>query len=581
MRCRPLCFFALFAVLVAFVAVAILASRPIPNDIPPGVTSAAESVDGPTSVPFRDAARGMILSQGDQNLPKSPPDRVLAAAATHRHYQLAGSPRQRVAMMHDIFGFASLDSLRDGEIFTLSLFPDLLLRVAVRSNTPLSPDGANRVLVARINDSPHGRVIISRHQDTIYTSVHAAPGGDYEVRTDADGRTVVSTINAVDRLPCATDTVTASDADGLHDVVETRSTTGALSEVDPKPFAMAAVPPNTTVQDVLILFNNQARVVLGGNPGVPTSDSAIRAKIQAAVAAANTAYVDSNVPLVLRAVAILPIDYFYPVAENFARALLELRTPDDSRIDEIHDLRDTYGADIVSLWLENSVTGGLANVNTAASLPNAFNLVRAQNPIDTFVHEVGHNQGNRHLAESYPSRPSSWFPDSFAHSFTSGGKNYVTIMASTDDAAARNATRLLRFSAPELTYVGQPTGVVGFTNAAATLRANREIIAAFRPTIVDLQLPIPAAPSLSLNGGTRIITRRASLTLRGTARGVERITCQATGSPGTLTATGNERWAFRIFLRARRTTVTLRAFDSYGVEVQRVRSLIVRRPRGR
>lgn len=369
---------------------------------------------------------------------------------------------------------SDLANARAGDSMHLRLTDGSRLAWKVRSNESYSEDGNNRVLVGETQTGGSlGRVILSQRGDILYASVIGAKEGNFQMLSDATGAIQVTRVVDAEVLDCGVDTVAYNDHDAL-------ATAHDLSNQATPAFADFDGVTSTTVQDIVIFFNDEARVALGGRSGTVTDDAAIRAKIQAAVVAANTAYFDSNIPLQLRALHVERVTYPYPVSEDFSRALSEVSTVGDGIIDQIHSIRQRYGADFVSLWLANSVTGGLANVLTGSTPQRAFSVVRAQNTIDTFVHELGHNQGCRHLRTSYSSTPSSWFSDSFAHRFTASGANYVTVMASTGDASSSNATRLLRFSAPEINYLGVSTGVTGSANTAATLRANRNIIAAFQ-----------------------------------------------------------------------------------------------------
>jgi Metallo-peptidase family M12B Reprolysin-like len=240
---------------------------------------------------------------------------------------------------------------------------------------------------------------------------------------------------------------------------------------------------DTRYVDIVVAYNDQARVALGGAAGVPTDNAAIEAKIITSVANANIAYANSDVDMVMRLAWLGMIDYTYPTTENFSRALTEIANVSDGNADVLAQKKALYQADFASLWVANSVTGGLANVLTSSAQKTiAYSVIRAQNPTITFVHEVGHNMGCRHLRSSYPTTPSSWTSYAFAHSFTgSDGKVYTDAMASTEDAAALGATRLLYFSNPSISYLSTPTGVANQQDCAKTLRDNRVVYEGFFP----------------------------------------------------------------------------------------------------
>ncbi len=469
------------------------------------------------------------------------------------------APLYRNATLAQVFGEKPISDYLPGDRLTLHLSATQELSLVITSSEDNAVLGSHS-LAAQIEGSPLGRIAISTSGDTIYASINGADVGNYEIRRVADtDRLKVNRITPADDLQCATEDHLEMDSDADTAAPNTPSTTRRTIK------ALGA----TTTIDIAIFFNDQARVVLGGSASDPTDDADIRAKIATAVTDANSTMVDSNVPTTFRVVDLQPIEYVYPPTENLDRALREVRSISDGSIDQIHALRDAAEADIVSLWIENGVSGGLANVTSQSNigLKNAFNVIRAQNPTSTFVHEIGHNHGCRHLRSSYSSTPFSYFPDSFAHLFTtSGGSKFTTVVASTSDTSSAGATRILRLSAPELAYFGTPTGVTDDTNNAATFRTSGPIIADFRGA-TDTPLPGPDfdRPTLKLKSKSKVKTRRPRVTIRGNATdnvAVDRIAYKASGQRGLKNAEGLRRWKIKIRLKKRRTVVKVFAFDT-------------------
>ncbi len=478
-------------------------------------------------------------------------------------------PQQRFATASEVFPDGNIEALKTGDDFTIALFHGVSLAARV-TGIRLPAEGA-RTIVAELPEVPFGRAIISRHGDAIYASVAAAGRGDFEIRRSGGGLLVKSVTDA-DRLDCSTEGDVSSDV-AADDLSNEQSPPLPASEPGVRRKAVGG-----TVQDVIIFFNDQARVVQGGAPGVPTDDADIRAKILAAIESTNVAYADSNIALTLRALLVTPIDYVYPPTEDLQRALDELRSTTDGAIDGVHSARDSLSADIVSLWVANDVGGGKANLNLPSniSFKNAFNVIRVQNPVETFVHEIGHNHGVRHLRDGYASPPSSWAVDSFAHFFSGlSGDSYITVVASNGDKTRVGATsRILRFSAPELSFDGSPTGVTGDRNAAATVRATGPIIAAFRGENVDV-----SSPTLTLKTKRRVKTKRGRYPVRGVASdgfGVASVTYAASGQKGLRTARGTNRWKFKVRLKKRRTAVKVFATDAAGNRSRPAKLKIIR-----
>jgi hypothetical protein len=322
--------------------------------------------------------------------------------------------------------------------------------------------------VGKLSEDPYSSVVLTAHKGHIFGSLFGADG-PLEFRQVDGGTVEVVRLDASALPDCG-----VQDGDGMVEA----------SAMTPEPLGASQAGVGTRYVDIVVAYNNQAREALGGAGGDPSDNAAIEAKIISAVALSNLAYENSNIDMVMRLAWLGMIDYPYPVQENFARALAEATDPSDGKADELAEKKLFYNADFASLWLANNVTGGLANVLTSSAQKQfAFSVVRAQNPIDTFVHEVGHNMGCRHLRTGYSNTPNAWTPYAFAHSFKgSDEKNYTTVMASATDTTARNAIRIPYFSNPSVSYLSAPTGVEGTENCAKTLRDNRGIYESFYPT---------------------------------------------------------------------------------------------------
>ncbi len=460
----------------------------------------------------------------------------------------------RAATREQIFGTKPLADYIPGDRLTLTLSPDQVLDLVITVAGDPDPATGARSLAARIEGVPFGSVAVSTLGDALYASINGAALGNFEVRrVPGTGDLQVRRLLPTDDLRCTTDHVPV-----LGDTDADTASAFQLSSARSQAKALAG----GTVLDVAVFFNDQARVILGGAPGNPADDADIRVKIATAITDANSAMVDSDVPTALRAVYVAPISFPYPPTEPLDHALNQLRSTTDGVIDQVHTLRDASQADIVSLWIANDVGGGKANLNLPSNVrfQNAFNVIRARNPTATFVHEVGHNHGCRHLRSSYTGTPISYFPDSFAHLLIApSGSRYVTVVASNSDASSAGASRILRVSAPELSYLGTPTGIVNNANNAATFRAVGPLIANFRGG------PDTTSPEVRLKTKSRVKTRRGRLTIRGRAVddvSINRVVYKATGQRGLKTAKGALSWKLKVRLKKRRTVVKIFAFDS-------------------
>lgn len=180
----------------------------------------------------------------------------------------------------------------------------------------------------------------------------------------------------------------------------------------------------------------------------------------------------------------------------------------DGFFNEVHDLRDQYGADLVALFASEPNTGGLAwMLNNPGGDPNTgFSLNRIQQLTFsyTLIHEIGHNMGNMH-ARGQDSQGAGatggLFDYSTGYRWFSGNDGFVTVMAY-DDGDFNNADYAPMFSNPDSLFAGNPAGTYdsasgGPSDNALSMRQTKRVIAFYRSTVMDA--PVISSSEQSVN----------------------------------------------------------------------------------
>ena len=246
--------------------------------------------------------------------------------------------------------------------------------------------------------------------------------------------------------------------------------------------AICGRPPEAmTSIDVAVFYTPAARRRSGGT-------AEIEAEIDLLVAETNQAYEDGGVNQRIVLAAVEEVSY----EEENGRGILaldRLKRERDGYMDEVHEIRDRVGADLVHLIAEVTDVGGAANFG------EAFGLTGAGRDADVFAHELGHNMGLSHdryvdfgrLAYSYGYVNQRAFEDGAPES-----SHWRTIMAYSNQCSSARfrCDRIMRFSNPNQSYLGDPLGVPGKSRTSAVngpadavraLNLTRHSVAAFRP----------------------------------------------------------------------------------------------------
>lgn len=230
--------------------------------------------------------------------------------------------------------------------------------------------------------------------------------------------------------------------------------------------------------DVMVAYTATARAAAGGT-------AAMQTLINLAVSETNQAYQNSGVTQRVRLVHSVEVAYSETGTDPLGDALDCITSTSDGCLDNIHALRDTYAADLVSFWLEDG--GGYCGLGwmmTSASpafASNGFSTVARSCATGyySFGHELGHNMGARH--DVYVDSAST--PYSYAHGYTysAAASPWRTVMAYNNacSAVGKNCTRIPYWSNPSLTYGGVSMGNATANNRT-TLNNTAWTVANFR-----------------------------------------------------------------------------------------------------
>jgi hypothetical protein len=233
----------------------------------------------------------------------------------------------------------------------------------------------------------------------------------------------------------------------------------------------------------------------------------ITAHILATMDSANAALENSGIDMIWHLVGIEEIEYdesstdLYDDLDNLTDGL--------NGFEGVSDLRDAYGADLVSLF-RRGAAGGFAGLawRLNANSPNqhfGFNVVSDESALNgfTFAHEVGHNLSSVHHRQD-PNVGTPQLNTSYGYIFTGSDDNdYRTIMA-TD----QNFAKIPHFSNPLVTFAGVPTGIADPSPDAADNAASFAIVG---PAIETFRPAQPAIPDVWFEPrGTTVVSGRAA-----------------------------------------------------------------------
>lgn len=347
----------------------------------------------------------------------------------------------------------------ESESIVLNLFPNVTFEGLVEKMETRGP--TRYTIGGRLTGMDAGSFLLVRDDEIVVADVFAQDHGNFEVRYAGSGRFVVRETNESALKPCGNGT--RQMAFKPANTLKSERTTAVDRDGEP-------------TFDMMIVYTSAARAAAGGT-------AAMNALAELFVAAANTTYQNSLINARMRLVYAGEVYYLESGSASVDLSLLTYTN--DGYLEEVHALRNQYGADTVSLLVHNIDSCGIGWMHFGPT--RAFSVVDIGCGSSTFVHEVGHNMGCAHDRDNAGSQGE--FPYSFGHRFFGqSGSQFRTIMAYSPGA------RIQHFSNPNVNYNGTPTGIPeGQANAAD----NAQTVNTTAPTMVDYR---PAADMTDCNG---------------------------------------------------------------------------------
>jgi hypothetical protein len=279
------------------------------------------------------------------------------------------------------------------------------------------------------------------------------------------------------------------------------------------------------VIDVMVVYTPRAKSWADLNGGIDNI-------INQSMAVAQNSADNSDVGIEFRLVFSSEVDY--EESESPGTDLRRLTTSPEFNglgtqyagyMDEVHDWRDEFKADLVAIFVFTDATGGLGWLNTSTNGDDrfGFSLSRVQQAAGTtHAHEMGHNMGNAHSrlqSQNAAGGTGGLFPYSTGWRWVGqDNQEYASVMTYNE-----GATGVEYFSNPNITFQGVPTGSYTSSGAPAdNARSMREIkhaIANYRvasdPPLVETDLIFDVTAGKAVGTGTIVDNGGSSVTDRG------------------------------------------------------------------
>ncbi len=211
--------------------------------------------------------------------------------------------------------------------------------------------------------------------------------------------------------------------------------------------------------------------------------------INSCIDATNTAYDNSSVNFNVELAVAKKVAYTESL--NSTTDVTRYRNIGDGYLDEVHDLRTYFDADLCLLITENVQSGICGEAYTVANSPygDAFCVVTRGCSVGnlSFPHELGHLYGCRH--DPYVDNTNT--PYDYGHVYVFFPVRWRTVMAYNNYCSDNGAgcTRIQYFSNPSVNYSGNATGVSNANDNESALEVSRANISSLETTLSGKVFP--------------------------------------------------------------------------------------------
>jgi len=402
--------------------------------------------------------------------------------------------------------------------------------VMVTVNSSEMLDASRFVSEGEIQGQPGSRVILAGNELGQYSMeiIEAAPIGDSEFPKGGSRRYILSPTGGEAMALFRIDPSQAGTCGGQVSMPSHVKAAAAASTAAPIAAASAEVSSGSgenpvfaaatvsAVQvDVLFAYSSPVLNTYFGSDEHKLAS--LQARVDSIVSSVNSDFSRSLANLRIRSVGLVAVDYNESegtASGTNSRALTALADPTDGKIDDIHGVRNSYGADLVCLMLKrNDITDSGQTIGIAYLLEHPAIKGESESMLNDAMgfsvvtfgytlgynlvsHELGHNFGCQHDREhavSYDAQGNERvgegaFPYSFGYRFNGvDGNLYHTIMS------YQPGVGVSYFSNPNITApesylqvkVGVPEGQDGQAYNTKTLNETCFELSQYRKQVTD------------------------------------------------------------------------------------------------